>query len=419
MRPETLSRRTIVFVNIAHALDHFVLLIYPTAVIAIAAERGLDYATLIGAATGMFVAFGVFSLPMGWLSERLGRRNLLGVFFGGCGFACLGASTATSWATFAAWLLVLGIFSAIYHPIGSSMLVTHARRLGRDLGWNGVWGNLGAAAASGMTALVAAWLGWRAAFVLPGLVCIAAGIVFLAMVPGDGDAHAQQKGQAALIPVSRPIALLVVFGIAIVAGGITFNMTTIALPKVIDERLGLALPLTLTGSLATAVFMFGALTQLAMGRLVDRFTLPAVFVGLSVLQPVGLALAAMTTGAPLLLGLVLTMAAIYGQVVINDAMVARYVPAEHRAKAFSVRYFLGFTTSGFAVPMIAYLHGTGAFPLVLGAAAAFGAAVFICSLAFMLIARLIEQAGNVAVGRTGMPAAIGEIARFTGMLRRA
>ena len=94
MSPERLSRRTVPFVNIAHALDHFVLLIYPTAVIAIAAERGLDYGALIGLATGAFVAFGLFSLPMGWLSERFGRRNLLAAFFGGCGLACLGISTA-------------------------------------------------------------------------------------------------------------------------------------------------------------------------------------------------------------------------------------------------------------------------------------------------------------------------------------
>jgi hypothetical protein len=30
MRPDLLSRRTVIFVNVAHALDHFVLLIYPT-----------------------------------------------------------------------------------------------------------------------------------------------------------------------------------------------------------------------------------------------------------------------------------------------------------------------------------------------------------------------------------------------------
>src|ERR671916_1856279 len=108
MSPNLLSRRTITFVNIAHATDHFVLLIYPTAVIAIAAEQQLSYASLIGLSTGAFVAFGLFSLPMGWLADRLGRRNLLASFFVGCGIACLGLSTTLPPASFALGLLVLG-----------------------------------------------------------------------------------------------------------------------------------------------------------------------------------------------------------------------------------------------------------------------------------------------------------------------
>jgi MFS family permease len=384
MPPETLSRRTVLFVNVAHALDHFVLLIYPTAVIAIAADTRTTYTELIGLATGAFVAFGLFSLPMGWIAERVGRRNLLAAFFAGCGLSCLGLSMAQTPFQFAGLLLVLGMFTAIYHPIGSAMLVTHAKALGRDLGWNGVWGNLGAAFASGVTALVAAWLGWRAAFVVPGFVCLAAGAAFLAMVPGDGEAGEKQKKQGAEISVARPAILFAAFVLAIVAGGMTFNITTIALPKVIDERIGLDLPLALTGSLATAVFVFGALTQLAVGQLVDRFTLPAIFVGLALFQPVGLGLAAVSTGVPMLAGMVLVMAAIYGQVVVNDAMVARYVPPAYRAKAFSVRYFLGFTTSGAAVPLIAYFHGQGGFGTVLTVAAAFGATIFAAGCAFWL-----------------------------------
>ena len=389
MIQELLSRRTITFVNIAHALDHFVLLIYPTAVIAIAAETGLGYASLIGLSTGAFVAFGLFSLPMGWLADRFGRRNLLALFFMGYGFACLGLATAAGPVAFVVWLLVLGVFSSIYHPVGSAMLVTHASgRLGRELGRNGVWGNLGAASASGITAFLAASLGWRAAFVVPGLVCLAAGAAFVALVPGDGETRRKEAGAKAEIPVTRPAVLLALFALAIVAGGITFNVTTIALPKVIDERLGLPLPLAITGSLATAVFVFGALAQLVMGRLVDRYPLPQIFVGLSILQPVGLGLAAAASGLPMLAGLVLAMAAIYGQVVINDAMVARYVPARYRAKAFSVRYFLGFTTSGLAVPLIAALHGLNGFTLLLAVAASFGAVIFACSVGFMLAAQI-------------------------------
>jgi MFS family permease len=399
MSPERLSRRTVLFVNIAHALDHFVLLIYPTAVIAIAAQTGLGYAELIGLATGAFLAFGLCSLPMGWLADRFGRRRMLAVFFLGYGISCLGLATASGSVGFAGWLLMLGVASAIYHPVGSTMLVTHARRLGRDLGVNGVWGNLGAASAAGVTALIAAALGWRAAFIVPGLVCLAAGVAFLALVPSDGDGQSQKTRSAALIPVTRPVAVLCVFAVAVVAGGMTFNVTTIALPKVIDERLGLDLPLVLTGWLATLVFVFGALTQLLMGNLVDRLTLPTIFVGLALLQPVGLALAALTTGVPLLIGLALAMAAIYGQVVVNDAMVARYVPARHRAKAFSVRYFLGFTVGGLAVPMIALLHEQGGVALVLGAATCFGLVICMASLAFYALT--LTQPAEMATAGAG------------------
>lgn len=388
LSPDTLSRRTILFVNLAHALDHFMLLIYPTAVITIAAETGLGYGTLIGLSTGAFVAFGLFALPMGWLAERVGRRALLALFFGGCGGSALGLATAASPVEFAGWLLVLGIFSAIYHPIGSAMLVTHARRLGRELGWNGVWGNLGAAFASGITAQIAGWAGWQAAFAVPGLVCLAAGAAFLALVPGDGTAAGGGGGnRTATMTVARPRTLLAVFAVAVMAGGMTFTITTVALPKVIDERLALGLPLTVTGSLATAVFVVGALMQLTIGRLLDRFTLPAIFIGLSVLQPAGLSLAAVSTGLPLLAGLGLAMAAIYGQVVVNDAMVARTVPAHLRAKAYSVRYFLGSTASGLGVPLIALLHGTGGFPAVLGGAAGFGALIVAAACGFWIAAR--------------------------------
>lgn len=393
MSPETLSKRTLLFVNAAHALDHFVLLIYPTAVIAIAAQTNLSYAELIGLATGAFVAFGLCSLPMGWLSDRFGRRNMLAVFFIGYGLSCLGVASADRPAAFAGWLLVLGVASAIYHPVGSTMLVSHARKLGRDLGVNAVWGNLGAASAAGVTALIAASFGWRVAFVLPGLVCLVLGAAFIALVPGDGNPAANRSGKAELIPVNRPKALLAIFAVAIIAGGMTFNITTIALPKVIDERLGLDLPLALIGSLATLIFVFGAATQWLMGRLVDRYTLPTLFVGLALFQPLGLALAATTSGAPLLIGLVMTMAAIYGQVVVNDAMVARYVPAQHRAKAFSVRYFLGFTVSGFVVPMLALLHAQGGFGLVLAGAAVFGLIVWCAALAFFFLAQAAPATG--------------------------
>jgi MFS family permease len=388
MPPETVANRTIRFVNIAHALDHFLILIYPTAVLAIAAERGLGYSELIGLATGTFLAFGLLSLPIGWSADRVGRRNLLAAFFLGSGASCVALAFATTPASFAVLLFILGCFAAIYHPVGSAMLVSNATRLGRELGRNGVWGNLGAALASGVTALIAAKLGWRAAFAIPGAVAIAAGLAFVFLVPSERRATQKPPGETAkTLPIANPVAIAVLYLVAVVAGGITFNVVTIALPKVIDERLGFDLPLSAIGTLTTSVFILGALTQITMGRLIDRVELPKLFVGLSLFQPLGLFAATVLLGLPMLVGMILAMASIYGQVVINDAMIARYVAPHLRAKAFGLRYFLGFGVSGLAVPMIALFHGFGGFPLVLGITAAFGGTVFASAIGFFLLTR--------------------------------
>jgi MFS family permease len=82
---ERATNRTILFVNWAHALDHFVLLIFPTAVIAIGADLHRDYSDLIWLSTGTFLSFGLFALPIGSLADRLGRRALLAAYFFGYG----------------------------------------------------------------------------------------------------------------------------------------------------------------------------------------------------------------------------------------------------------------------------------------------------------------------------------------------
>ena len=104
------------------------LLIFPTAVIAIAADMRRDYSGLISLSTGAFVAFGLFALPVGWLADRFGRRALLSWFFFGYGAACILVGASANVTMLAVSLLILGIFSAIYHPIGSAMVVANAAK---------------------------------------------------------------------------------------------------------------------------------------------------------------------------------------------------------------------------------------------------------------------------------------------------
>ncbi|MFK8250926.1 MFS transporter [Ancylobacter terrae] len=363
-------RTTSALINWAHAIDHYAMLIFPTAVLAIGPEVGLGYGEMIGLSTACFVAFGVFALPAGWLGDHWSRRNMMAVFFLGCGVMMIATGLAPNGVWLAVSLFLLGVFAAIYHPVGVAMLIAAAdpARRGRALATNGVAGNLGAALAAVVTATIAALAGWRVAFIAPGVVSILSGFAFLALVREERATRATRSTVAEVPLDPRLIGAFVgLFAIVVLFGGLVFNAVSIALPKIVDERGGVTgLPLMLTGGLATAVFLCGALTQLAVGRLVERFPPHFVFLGTAALQLAGLTLAALTTGVPLLVGLALAMSGIYGQVTVNDVVIARFTADAWRGRVYAVRFFLGLGTAGFAVLAVGLMHDRGGFDLVLG-----------------------------------------------------
>jgi MFS family permease len=176
----TPNTRLIAFINAAHGFTHYSLLILPTAVLAMAVPDGRfgdAYGPILALATGMFLLYGLFSLPQGWIAQRVGRPALMTLFFFGTGFSMAATALAGSPVVLAITLAATGLFAAIYHPIGTAMLVDAAGdKPGRAIGVNGVFGNLGVALAPMMTALLANAAGWRTAFLLPGIACVALGL---------------------------------------------------------------------------------------------------------------------------------------------------------------------------------------------------------------------------------------------------
>src|ERR1700678_2062908 len=109
--------RVIAFLNLAHAIDHFVVLIFPTVVIGLEVVFRRPYAEMIALSTAAFVAFGVFSLPAGWLADRWSRRNMMAVFYFGCAVSLTAAGFAPTPFWLAVAMCALGMFAAIYHPV--------------------------------------------------------------------------------------------------------------------------------------------------------------------------------------------------------------------------------------------------------------------------------------------------------------
>src|SRR3954454_14482692 len=125
----TPATRQIVFINTAHTITHYSLLILPTAVLAMARRGGPfgeAYGPILALATGMFVLYGLMSLPQGWLAQRGGRKPLMTAFFFRTAVSLAAAAIAVSPIMLAVALGGVGLFTAIYHPIGTTMLVEAA-----------------------------------------------------------------------------------------------------------------------------------------------------------------------------------------------------------------------------------------------------------------------------------------------------
>src|SRR3954463_8506295 len=189
--------RVIGFVNAAHFVDHYAMLIFAAAVIIMGPALGMAYSELLPYATPGFVAFGAGSLATGWLGDRWSRRHMMVVFFAGIGLSMIAVGLVQTPLQLGAALLSIGLFASIYHPVGTAMLVSYADRLGEQMGMNGVWGNLGVASSALVTGVIGQFLGWRWAFILPGIVTVLIGGAFArAVVHENRSGHKQAAAQA-------------------------------------------------------------------------------------------------------------------------------------------------------------------------------------------------------------------------------
>jgi MFS family permease len=382
--------RVIGFVNAAHFIDHYSMLIFAAAVIVMGPALGMAYSELLPYATPGFVAFGAGSLLTGWLGDRWSRRHMMVIFFVGIGASMIAVGLVNTKLELGAALLSIGLFASIYHPVGTAMIVSYADRLGREMGINGVWGNLGVASSALVTGVIGQYLGWRWAFIVPGVATILLGLVFMWGVAHEDRSGAKQAAAQARVAKRDMWRVILALLIVVIAISTTFNAVTVALPKLFAERLsGLTQSPALLGLIAAGVYVFGAMTQYTIGKLLDRHSLKAVSLPLSFVLAPFLYLAAELSNLPLIIAAIGIVMGAFGQVTVNDAMVGKYTSEEWRSRAYAVRYFVGFTAAGASVGLVAWLYQQGGFATMLHAFA---------GLCLLVIAAAIILPAEIKVG---------------------
>jgi len=337
--------------NLGHALDHLFLLIFATAVSAIASEFGVGrWEDMMPYTVGAFVMFGLGSIPAGRLGDLWGRRQMMLVFFFGMGLSAIGVALTQTPLQMGVALTVLGVFSAIYHPVGIPMLVQKAERPGLTIGVNGLAGNLGIAMAALSTGFLVAWQGWRMAFFVPAVVSILCGILFAWTAPNETSAPAKKKSTVVQLPKHLAWRTFAVMVATSTTTSLLFNITTNGNTQLLAERLdGLVNDPTRLGMLLAMIYAVASLAQLVVGRLLDWLPVKPLFFGVLFLQIVSFALASQTTGWVWYVAAIGYMVMVFAAIPFSDTMVVRYIDDAMRSRVSGTRIAISFGISSLAV----------------------------------------------------------------------
>ena len=404
------DRLYFLLLNIGHFLDHLFMLIFATvAALALHREWGIGYAELLAYATPGFFAFGVFALPAGWLADRWSRDGMMCVFFFGVGLASIATSFATTPLQIGIGLFVIGMFAAIYHPVGLAIVTMKWKNTGMRIAANGVWGNFGVASAALITGYLIDHGGWRLAFLFPGILSLLVGLAYVALRHGNiRTEHSTSKLQPSRLnqaPEGSHRSLLIrvsaIVFLTTAVSSIIFQSTTFALPKMFDERLsGLADNLavwisgtasggdvaTVIGALAFVVFAVASMAQLVVGAMLDRYGPRRVFMAAATLQLIFFGvMPGLTDGLALAAALGFMLGA-FGQIPINDFMIGKMASGAAWARIYGIRYVVSFSVLAASLPLIAFVYDRFGFDVLFIILA--GAALLILTAVMMLPERL-------------------------------
>ena len=369
------ARLAMAFSCAGHFFIHMLAAFYFVIVLTLEVEWQQSYHELFKLWTVGSLLLGIMAIPAGRLADMWSIRGTMVLFFFGMGGASIACGFVSGPMALMIGLAALGFFGAIYHPVGIPWLMRNAgRNTGKVLAVNGIFGSLGNAAAGVVAGALIDFAGWRAAFIVPGVVCVGAGLAMLIFVLRgkivDGIASDSTVPPAARGDMVRVIPLLL---ISLAVGGIIYQTTQGAMPKLFSHRLQdfVGSGATGIGALVSAVYVTGAVMQFIGGYLADRFPLKPIYVISWIVQVFMLSALAIVSGVGLIGAAILAVMANFAMLPAENMLLYRYSPERHRSLVFGVKFVIAFSAGPVSIMLISWVwEATSELTLLFGGIAA-------------------------------------------------
>lgn len=356
------------FASAGHFIVHLLLGLHATAAIAIERDWAIGYGLVISLWTWGAFALGAAAPAAGWLADRIGAAPLMALFFVGSGGGAVAASFAADPLSLSVTLAALGLFAAIYHPVSLAWLFDgmDEKRRGRAVGINGLFGSLGVAAAPPIAGLLSDGWGWRAAYLLPGLVSIAFGILLTVVLLRGGISIDRPAGPSfRRAPTagdrSGPGSALALLAVAMICSSLLYAAFTTALPKWAETKITTFWPhadLGTIGGIVGIVFLVGGAGQVLAGHLSDRHDPRQIYLWTLATKPVLVLASAFFAGPLGLVAAALTILAMDVTSPSESLLLARWTPAGRRSFAFGIRHAIALAAAPAGVWLAAVSYGT-------------------------------------------------------------
>ncbi len=366
------AQRILWLTGVGHASAHAWELIFPAVAVPMARDLGLPFEEIVSLSFVLYLLYGLGAPLAGWATDHLGARRVLVL-------CLLGGGVSGALVAFAPSILVarfalggLGLAASLYHPAGLTLLSHHfEKKVGRAFALNGMAGNVGIGLTPFLAGLTASLVGWRYAFLLLSLPGLVFGAIFLFVAVPDGVPVFEPRRPEEASPSAVDWRAIVLFAIAVTAGGLAYRLHTLVMPALIQERIpmlanlkGLLPGLTNSDNLAataltSVAYGFGIFGQWAGGRIADRHPLPASYFSFHMIAAPVLGIAAISSGVPLLLALFIFMFFSIGMQPIENSLIAALSPPAWRGRGFAAKFVLSFGVGAMGTYVVGWVHPFG------------------------------------------------------------
>ena len=348
------------YINIGHFLDHFIMLIFAKAAFDAGRHFGLSYDEIIIYGTlGLFL-FGAAAPLAGWLADKYSRSLIIIIYPFGVSLGAFLCFLSSSPIMLGFSIGVIGFFAAIFHPVGIAMLIRDSNKVGVRLGVNGVWGNMGVAAAPVLTGFIILNSNWQLSFLVPSLICLIFGIAQLRGFKEIDIKEEKTKQKISNGLVEGWKIVLLSLTMTTLAGGFIFGSLTFLIPRIFEVNLsGISVDIAITGLLAGIVYAIASLSQVGVGYLIDRYS-PKIILGfVGIGQFLLIYLSSLYIDYALFFVMLMAMFFVFGQVPITDAILVRYVDDQWRARILSVKFLINLCAGASVLPLVSLFLGYG------------------------------------------------------------